>query len=96
MPIYEYECKKCGQRFEIRRKFSDAPVKTCRQQGCSGRVFKVLSPPAIVFKGPGFYVNDYGRGNGNGKRKSERSEKGETDGDRKKEKAATPSEPSSD
>ena len=96
MPVYEYECKKCGKRFELRQKFTDPPAKTCRQKGCSGRVFRVLSPPTIVFKGSGFHVNDYGSGNGNGKRKSERPEKGEADGDKKKEKAATPSESSSD
>ncbi len=65
MPIYEYECKKCGHRFDVMQSFTDEPLKTCRNNGCRGRVRKVLSPPAIIFKGSGFHVNDYGR---NGKR----------------------------
>ena len=75
MPIYEYECKKCGHRSEVKQSFSDEPVRTCRSDGCRGRVLKVLSPPAIVFKGSGFHVNDYGSGNGNGKRKSASEDK---------------------
>jgi len=68
MPIYEYECKKCGHRFDVMQSFNDPPVKTCGNNGCRGRVRKVLSPPAVIFKGSGFHVNDYGRGNGNGKK----------------------------
>ncbi|MBM3500667.1 MAG: hypothetical protein FJX74_18575 [Armatimonadetes bacterium] len=60
MPIYEYECKKCGHRFDVMQSFSDAPLKTCESSGCRGRVRKVISPPAIIFKGSGFHVNDYG------------------------------------
>jgi len=67
MPIYEYECKKCGHRFDVMQSFNDEPVKTCENNGCRGRVRKVLSPPAIIFKGSGFHVNDYGR---NGKKTS--------------------------
>jgi len=65
MPIYEYECKKCGHRFDVMQSFNDEPVKTCESNGCRGRVRKVISPPAIIFKGSGFHVNDYGR---NGKK----------------------------
>jgi putative FmdB family regulatory protein len=78
MPIYEYECKKCGHRFDVMQSFSDPPIKTCGNNGCRGRVRKVLSPPAIIFKGSGFYVTDYGR---NGKRtattKTDATEKAE-------------------
>jgi putative FmdB family regulatory protein len=62
MPIYEYECLKCGHRFEVQQSFSDAPIKTCNKDGCSGKVRKVFSPPAIIFKGSGFHITDYGRG----------------------------------
>jgi putative FmdB family regulatory protein len=65
MPIYEYECQKCGRRFDVMQSFNDAPLKTCEGNDCRGRVRKVISPPAIIFKGSGFHVNDYGR---NGKR----------------------------
>jgi len=71
MPIYEYKCQECGRVFEVRQSFSDAPLKTCQDEACKGKVKKLFSPPAIIFKGSGFHVNDYGRGNGNGKRTSE-------------------------
>jgi len=75
MPIYEYQCTKCGHRFEVSRKFSDPPIKTCQRNGCRAKVQKVLSPPMIMFKGSGFYSTDYGSGDGNGRRKSAQSEK---------------------
>ena len=59
MPLYEYECDACGHRFELIRKFSDPPVTDCTV--CSGRVRKLISPPAIQFKGTGWYVTDYAR-----------------------------------
>ncbi len=61
MPLYEYECDNCGQRFEVIQKFSDAPPAVCRKCG-GGPVQKLLSSPAIQFKGSGFYLTDYGRG----------------------------------
>lgn len=61
MPIYEYKCKKCGYRFEVRQGFDDDPIIECRNNGCPGPVRRVLSAPAIIFKGSGFHVNDYGR-----------------------------------
>jgi putative FmdB family regulatory protein len=57
VPIYEYECETCHERFELIQKFSDKPVKRCHK--CGGPVQKVLSPPALVFKGTGWYVTDY-------------------------------------
>ncbi len=57
MPIYEYECESCDERFELIQKFSDKPLKKCPK--CGGAVHKVLSPPALVFKGTGWYVTDY-------------------------------------
>ena len=59
MPIYEYQCKKCGHRFEKIQQFSDAPVKKCPQ--CGGAVEQLLSAPAVQFKGTGWYVTDYAR-----------------------------------
>ncbi len=72
MPIYEYECDSCHERFELMQKFSDKPVKRCHK--CGGPVHKVLSPPALVFKGTGWYVTDYA----NADRK--RAQKAEADG----------------
>ncbi len=60
MPLYEYECKKCGHRFERIQQFSEAPVKKCPK--CKkGRVVKLPSAPAVQFKGSGWYVTDYAR-----------------------------------
>lgn len=59
MPLYEYQCKKCGHRFERIRKFSDKPVKKCPE--CGGRVEQTISAPAVQFKGSGWYVTDYAR-----------------------------------
>ncbi len=57
VPIYEYECESCDERFELMQKFSDKPVKKCPK--CGGAVHKVLSPPALLFKGTGWYATDY-------------------------------------
>lgn len=58
MPTYEYECRKCGHRFERFQSITAAPVKTCPQ--CKGRVARLLSGGAgIIFKGSGFYQTDY-------------------------------------
>ena len=59
MPLYEYECDVCAHRFEVIQKFSDPHVEVCPQ--CGGHVQKLLSSPAIQFKGSGFYLTDYGR-----------------------------------
>lgn len=59
MPLYEYQCEACGHRFEVIQKFSDLPVETCPR--CGGAVRKLLSSPAIQFKGSGWYITDYAR-----------------------------------
>lgn len=59
MPLYEYECTKCGNRFEKIQKFSDKSVRTCPK--CKGKVQRLVSAPAIQFKGSGWYITDYAR-----------------------------------
>ena len=59
MPLYDYLCKKCGHRFEKIQKFSDPEIKECPQ--CGGEVERLLSAPAVQFKGTGWYVTDYAR-----------------------------------
>ena len=59
MPLYEYQCDACGHRFEVIQKFSDAPLESCDK--CGGAVRKLLSSPAIQFKGSGWYITDYAR-----------------------------------
>ncbi len=59
MPLYEYQCQKCGEKLEAIQKFSDPPYTRCPQ--CSGDLKKLISSPAIQFKGSGFYITDYAR-----------------------------------
>jgi putative FmdB family regulatory protein len=59
MPLYEYQCEACGHRFEVIQKFSDAPIEACTR--CGAAVKKLLSSPAIQFKGSGWYITDYAR-----------------------------------
>jgi putative FmdB family regulatory protein len=56
MPIYEYECGECGIQFQKLQRFSDAPPETCPRGHAD--VHRLLSQPAIIFKGSGFYVTD--------------------------------------
>lgn len=87
MPLYEYQCDACGRRFELIRKFSDPPVTDCPT--CGGPVQKLLSSPAIQFKGTGWYITDYARKPSAGQAASEKAagdskgaakEKSSTDG----------------
>src|SRR6185369_14633258 len=59
MPLYEYECDACGHRFEKIQKYSDPLEDTCPK--CGGVVHKLMSSPAIQFKGSGFYITDYAK-----------------------------------
>lgn len=68
MPLYEYKCDQCQQVFEVMQKFSDAPLET--HEGCGGRVKRLISAPALQFKGSGWYITDYARSGGNGGRGS--------------------------
>jgi putative FmdB family regulatory protein len=79
MPLYEYQCDACGHRFEVIQKYSDAPVDTCPK--CSGAVHKLLSSPAIQFKGSGWYITDYARaGKSDGNAGSAAKSEGDTSG----------------
>lgn len=57
MPIYEYQCEKCGETTEVLQKFSDAPMATC--PSCGGHVEKLMSMNSFQLKGNGWYVTDY-------------------------------------
>jgi putative FmdB family regulatory protein len=65
MPIYEYKCEN-GHVFDVIQKMSDEPLRECQE--CGAPASRVLTPPAIHFKGSGFHNTDYGtkRGGGNG------------------------------
>ena len=58
MPLYEYQCIKCGHKFTVWQKIGDPPIERCPR--CRGRVERIISPNlGIIFKGSGFYVTDY-------------------------------------
>lgn len=63
MPLYEYRCEKCRTVSEILQKLNDPPATECEDEECGGTLVKLISSPAIKFKGSGFYINDYARGN---------------------------------
>jgi len=63
MPIYEYECEKCGVTFEAMQNISAKPLKTCNGLGCedkdNGKVHRVVSASGFILKGSGWYTSDY-------------------------------------
>jgi putative FmdB family regulatory protein len=79
MPIYEYHCESCGQTFEVLQKFSDKPTEKCPR--CSAPVQRLLSVPALVFKGGGWYVNEFPSRD---RKKGMEAEKGNGSGGQKK------------
>jgi putative FmdB family regulatory protein len=82
MPIYEYDCQKCHERTEVIQGFADPPLKICPH--CGGKKLKkAFSAPAIQFKGSGWYVTDYGKGDSGPRKKesdSDSSAKSESSG----------------
>ena len=77
MPLYEYECKKCGHRFEKILKFSDKPMKKCPD--CGGAVEQLISAATVQFKGAGWYVTDYAKKGTTSSSKSSEGEGGSKD-----------------
>ena len=88
MPLYEYQCDACGHRFEKIQKFSDPIVDTCPI--CGGAVRKLMSSPAIQFKGSGFYITDYAKKDQGG----EKTDSGSADKAAKSESSAGKTEKS--
>ena len=76
MPLYEYQCTKCGERVEIIQKLSDPPYSHCPK--CGSDMRKLVSSPAIQFKGSGFYKTDYA--NKPAESKSESKNESKSDG----------------
>ena len=56
MPIYEYECRSCGKRFDRMQSFHDEPIRVCPE--CGGETRRVFQPVGVIFKGSGWYIND--------------------------------------
>jgi putative FmdB family regulatory protein len=59
MPLYDYRCHRCGEVFEVRQKFSDEPLTV--HEACGGELERLISAPALQFKGTGWYVTDYAK-----------------------------------
>jgi putative FmdB family regulatory protein len=60
MPNYDYECQKCGSRFEVFQSMNDAKLTDCRDNSCGGSIKRLLGTGGgIIFKGAGFYQTDY-------------------------------------
>ena len=76
MPVYEYECLTCHTHFERMQHFDDPPLQRCPRGHHNVR--RLFSPPAIVFKGSGFYVTDHRQGNNGGNKKSDEKETAES------------------
>ena len=60
MPRYDYRCQQCGHLFEIKQSYSSEPVADCPE--CHSQANRLIHSVPVVFKGSGFYVNDYGKG----------------------------------
>jgi putative FmdB family regulatory protein len=95
MPLYEYECDACGKRFEAIRKFSESEIDICSLCG-KGPVRRLMSSPAIQFKGTGWYITDYSskgkagaESAGTTKSESKKSDSGSTETPAKTESAAS-------
>jgi putative FmdB family regulatory protein len=75
MPLYEYQCTKCGQKTELLQRFADAPLAAC--PSCGAPVKKLISSPAFQFKGSGWYVTDYAKKGGGDKGDGDKGDKGD-------------------
>jgi putative FmdB family regulatory protein len=76
MPIYEYKCDKCGDIYELIQSFSDEPLRV--HEGCGGAVHRLISAPALQFKGSGWYITDYAKGSNTQAGKADNGGKGDT------------------
>ena len=96
MPIYEYLCQSCSHRFEVKQSIKDDPIASCIR--CGSAVSKLISSPAIMFKGSGWYVTDYSDklkptdGNGGAEKTAEKTDKSEKTGEAKPQPAAVSAE----
>ena len=99
MPLYEYKCGSCGEIFEVRQNFSDEPLPV--HEKCGGPVERLISLSALKFKGTGWYVTDYAKGNGtnppakDGKKDSKKEGSSSTDSSAKTESKSSSTTPAS-
>ena len=89
MPLYDYRCHKCGEVFEVRQKFADEPLR--EHEGCGGELERLISAPALQFKGSGWYVTDYAK---NGKTPSTSKSESKTESKSESKSDGKPASPS--
>ena len=94
MPIYEYQCQKCGEHIEKRQSISEEPLRVCEK--CGGELEKKISLSGFQFKGAGWYVTDYAGKNGKSAEKSADKASEKTSGAESTTSADSASKPGSD
>jgi putative FmdB family regulatory protein len=76
MPLYEYRCSKCGEKFEVIQKFSDAPLTV--HEACGGTVERLISLSGFSLKGTGWYATDYAKSGSSSQKKDSDKKDAET------------------
>lgn len=94
MPIYEYQCVKCGHKTEVLQKFSDAPITECT--ACHGGMKKLISQSTFHLKGTGWYVTDYASKTGGNQGTAKKAESKAAGGEKKAVEASSSKKASSD
>ncbi len=89
MPRYDYKCSSCEHVFELRQSFNSDTVMPCPECGSTSN--RQFHAPPIIFKGSGWYVNDYGKGRGNNSAGDKKESESESGSETKTEKSETPS-----
>ena len=92
MPLYEYQCDECGEVIEVIQRFSDDPLTTCPT--CAGQLERLLSAPAIQFKGNGWYVTDYAKSKAPDKDDQSRQKSSQKETESDQNESAKPAKPS--
>lgn len=88
MPIYEFECTKCGNQTEVWQKFSDKPLTKCEK--CKGKMKKLISQSTFHLKGSGWYVTDYASDRTGAPQEKKESPSGKKEASKKPEKSSAP------
>jgi len=80
MPIYEYECTRCGELEEVFQKLSEKPLQKCKR--CSGKLHKLISQSSFQLKGTGWYVTDYANKSGSSPANAKKEKENKTTGEK--------------
>jgi putative FmdB family regulatory protein len=94
LPLFEYQCQKCGVKIEKIQKFTAPTSAKC--ESCGGRIERLLSSPAIQFKGTGWYITDYARKSGSAAGSNSSGSKSESKSESTAPATTTPSKPAAE